>query len=118
MTSDMELVRRAKALRTRQTDAELRLWYHLRGRRFMNLKFRRQVPLGRYIVDFLCTEHRLIVEVDGGQHNEHPQRDQQRDRWLAEQGYRVVRFWNHQVMQELDAVLERLRTAAGENPHP
>jgi very-short-patch-repair endonuclease len=62
----MSLAYRTKLLRARQTDAELRLWYHLRARRFMHLKFRRQVPLGRYIVDFLCTEYRLIVEADGG----------------------------------------------------
>ena len=100
---------RAKHLRSHQTDAEQRLWYHLRGHRFMGLKFKRQKPLGRYIVDFICQERGLIVEVDGGQHAEQTHCDEQRDAWLRERGYRVLRFWNHEVMQQLDGVLERIR---------
>lgn len=109
-----KLTGNARALRARQTDAELRIWYHLRARRFMGLKFRRQVPMGRYIVDFLCHECRLIVELDGGQHAEQIEADRVRDAWLESQGYRVVRFWNHEVWQELDAVLEQLRLAVEE----
>src|SRR5699024_1982846 len=96
----------------RQTDAELRLWYHLRARRFMRLKFRRQVPMGRYIVDFLCHECGLIIELDGGQHAEQVEADKQPDQWLATQGYKVLRFWNHEVMLELEAVLDRVRLMA------
>jgi len=108
------LIGHARSLREQQTDAESRLWYFLRSRRFMGLKFRRQVPLGRYIVDFLCYECQLIIELDGGQHVEQAEADRERDAWLIGQGYRVLRFWNHEVMQELDAVLEQLRLAVEE----
>jgi len=74
----------------------------------MGLKFKRQKPVGRYIVDFICHERRLIVEVDGGQHAQQTDDDHERDTWLREQGYRVLRVWNHEVMQQLDGVLERL----------
>ncbi len=78
----------------------------------MGLKFKRQKPIGRYIVDFICLERRVIVELDGGQHSSQTEYDNRRDRWLREQGYQVLRFWNHEVMQQLDAVLERIRLAA------
>lgn len=108
----------AKSLRTHQTDAEARLWYHLRAHRFMGLKFKRQKPVGRYIADFVCCERRLIVELDGGQHAEQAAYDRQRDAWLRGQGYAVLRFWNHDVMQEMDAVLERIRCAVSREPSP
>ena len=114
----MNLLKQAKCLRSDQTEAEQRLWYHLRAHRFMDLKFKRQTPMGRYIVDFICHEHRLIVEVDGGQHAERTDYDEQRDAWLGEQGLRVLRFWNHEVMQELDGVLERIRLAILEPSPP
>lgn len=106
----------AKALRSNQTDAEQRLWYHLRAHRFMDLKFKRQKPIGHYIVDFVCLEHRLIVELDGGQHAEQVTYDQKRDAWLRSQGYTVLRFWNNDVMQQLDAVLEQIRCALSPSP--
>lgn len=109
---------RAKALRSNQTEAEARLWYHLRAHRFMGLKFKRQKPVGRYIVDFLCEERQLIVELDGGQHGEQASYDQRRDAWLRSQGYIVLRFWNHDVMQQLDAVLEQIRCAVSAGPSP
>ena len=108
----MGLRDQAKHLRSHQTEAEQRLWYHLRAHRFMGLKFRRQKPVGRYIVDFVCHERGLIIEVDGGQHGEQVGYDRKRDDWLGEQGYRVLRFWNHEVMHQTDAVLERIRLAA------
>jgi very-short-patch-repair endonuclease len=111
----------AKALRSNQTDAEQRLWYHLRAHRFMGLKFKRQKPMGRYIVDFVCVERRLIVELDGGQHAEQVGYDQDRDAWLRSQGYTVLRFWNNDVMQQLEGVLERIRlslSAASLSPNP
>lgn len=92
------------------TDAERKLWLALRDRRFGGLKFRRQVPVGPWIVDFLCKEARLIVEVDGGQHAESAP-DRRRDAWLAEEGYRVVRVWNNEVLGNLDGVLEHLSAA-------
>ena len=103
----------AKALRSNQTKAEERLWYHLRAHRFLGLKFRRQKPMGRYIVDFVCLEQRLIIELDGGQHAEQVHYDQDRDAWLRSQGYTVLRFWNNDVMQQLESVLEQIRCALG-----
>lgn len=104
-----KLLTNAKALRTNQTEAELKLWYHLRAHRFMDMKFKRQKPIGRYIVDFVCIEQRLIIELDGGQHADQMPYDQQRDAWLRSQGYTVLRFWNNDVMQELEGVLEQIR---------
>ena len=109
---------KAKALRTNQTDAEQRLWYYLRAHRFLGLKFKRQKPIGRYIVDFVCMERGLIVEVDGGQHAENVIQDQQRDAWLRSQGYAVLRFWNNDVMRELESVLESIRLAVALSPSP
>ena len=108
----------AKALRTNQTEAEQRLWYHLRAHRFMELKFKRQKPMGRYIVDFVCVERRLIIELDGGQHAEQAEYDQHRDAWLRSQGYVVLRFWNNEIMQQLDGVLEQIRGTLTLSPSP
>ncbi len=108
----MHLLERAKTLRSEQTEAEQRLWYYLRAHRFMNMKFKRQKPIGRYIVDFVCHESNLIVEVDGGQHQENAGYDQRRDAWLQEQGYTVLRFWNHEVTLQIESVLEAIFLAA------
>ena len=109
----------AKTLRSHQTDAEQRLWYHLRAHRFLDFKFKRQKPIGNYIVDFVCLEQKLIVELDGGQHGGQMQYDQVRDAWLRGQGYRVLRFWNHDVMQQLESVLESILIAlASKSPSP
>ncbi|MDP4028817.1 MAG: endonuclease domain-containing protein [Gallionella sp.] len=111
------LLDNAKTLRSHQTDAENRLWYHLRANRFMGLKFKRQKPMGSYIVDFICIEQRLIIELDGGQHAEQITYDLRRDTWLRSQGYTVLRFWNNEVMQQLDGVLEQIRiTIASSHP--
>lgn len=104
----MDEVDFARQLRRRQTDAERRIWGNLRDRRFLGLKFRRQVPCGRYVLDFYCHELRLAVELDGGQHLESAW-DLERDSWLAGQGIRVVRFWNHDVLARPEIVLEALR---------
>jgi very-short-patch-repair endonuclease len=98
-----QLRRRARALRREMTDAERKLWYALRDRRFARFKFRRQVPLGPFIVDFVCFEQRLVIEVDGGQHAGSA-RDQRRDRWLAANEFRVMRFWNNEVLRNLEGV--------------
>ncbi|MBZ0091616.1 MAG: endonuclease domain-containing protein, partial [Sulfuricellaceae bacterium] len=108
----------AKALRRNQTEAEQRLWYHLRAHRFMGFKFKRQKPMGRYIVDFVCSERRLIIELDGGQHAEQVRYDRQRDAWLRSQGYTVLRFWNNDVMQGLESVLEQIRVTLSPSPSP
>ncbi|MDH4561423.1 endonuclease domain-containing protein [Pseudomonas sp. BN411] len=109
----MELKKFARELRSNMTDAEHHLWYYLRGHRFFGLKFKRQKPMGHYIVDFICLEQRLVIELDGGQHQEQADRDGERDRWLSEQGYRVLRFWNHEVLRDTDAVLEAIGRALG-----
>ena len=113
-----KVLNNAKTLRTNQTEAEQRLWYHLRAHRFMGLKFKRQKPMGRYIVDFLCVERRLIIELDGGQHAEQVVYDQHRDAWLRSQGYTVLRFWNHEVMQQMEGVLEQIRSTIALSPSP
>jgi len=108
----------AKTLRSNQTEAEQRLWFHLRAHRFMGLKFKRQKPMGRYIVDFVCLERRLIIELDGGQHAEQVTYDQHRDEWLRRQGYTVLRFWNNDVMQQLEGVLEQIRCTLSPGTSP
>ncbi len=95
---------RAKHLRKNATDAERLLWYHLRRYQINGHKFRRQQPLGTYIVDFACFEKKLIIELDGGQHSQQADYDTTRTEWLESQGFRVLRFWNNQVMKETDAV--------------
>ncbi|MZG54171.1 MAG: endonuclease domain-containing protein [Nitrospinae bacterium] len=97
----------SRNLRNNSTDAETKLWSALRSRQLGNFKFRRQVPIGKYIVDFICHEKKLIVEVDGGQHLE-SNTDEKRTVWLQSRGYRVIRFWNDQVLKETDAVLEEI----------
>jgi very-short-patch-repair endonuclease len=89
------LLNRARELRKNPTDAERKLWAHLRLRQIGGYKFRRQHPLGPYIVDFVCIEKKLIVEVDGGQHDEKRFYDAKRDKWLEEKGFKVIRFWNN-----------------------
>ena len=96
-------------LRKRPTRAENLLWLHLKGRQLEGVKFRRQEPIGRYIVDFVAFEQRLIIEVDGGQHAIEKEGDRARDNWLQNQGFRILRFWNNEVLQNLEGVLERLR---------
>jgi very-short-patch-repair endonuclease len=99
-----EMRRRARALRINMTNAERKLRYALRDRRFAGFKFRRQVPLGPFIADFVCFEERLVIEVDGGQHAGSLQ-DRRRDRWFAANGYRVLRFWNNEVLSNLEGVM-------------
>jgi very-short-patch-repair endonuclease len=93
----------ARTLRGRMTDAERKLWFALRDRRFARFKFRRQVPLGRYIADFVCFDARLVIEVDGGQHAA-SMRDKLRDRWFVANGFRLLRFWNNDVLSNLEGV--------------
>ena len=109
---------RARTLRKNLTDAERFLWARLRKRRIGGHKFRRQQPLGPYIVDFVCFETRVIVELDGGHHNEQRQYDLERDAWLESRGFRVLRFWNNQVFNESVAVLEVIAKACGTHLRP
>ena len=105
-----DILKHARTLRSKQTDAEQLLWGLLRNRHFAGKKFRRQHPIDRYILDFYCHECRLAVELDGGQHNDEEtrSRDERRSRFLREQGVRVVRFWNHDVLLQTESVLESL----------
>ena len=105
-----DMLQHARSLRSKQTDAEQLLWGLVQDRRFAGKKFRRQHPIGRYILDFYCHECRLAVELDGGQHNDEEtrSRDDRRSRFLREQGVRVVRFWNHDVLLQTESVLESL----------
>ena len=104
----MDNIPKARFLRRNQTDAEKILWQRLRNRGISGYKFRRQVPVGPYVADFLCNSAQLIVEVDGGQHAEHKEYVQYRDDFLRANGYDVIRFWNNEVMNNLDGVLETL----------
>jgi len=100
--------RKARALRKRPTDAESALWRQVRLRQIEECKFRRQHPIGPYIVDFVCLERQVIVEVDGGQHALQVQQDSERTAWLESGGYRVVQFWDHEVLTELESVKEAI----------
>lgn len=108
----------ARTLRGNLTEAERTLWKELRAHRFQDFKFRRQQPLGGYIVDFICFEKNLIIELDGGQHAEVADYDRTRDAWLYERGYQVLRFWNNEVTGNLEGVLERVLMACGHLPSP
>ena len=99
------LVNMAKSLRKNQTDAEDLLWKHLRGKQAAGLKFRRQHPIANYIVDFICLEKSVIIEVDGSQHAEN-KKDKERDAWLKSECFKVLRFWNNEVLINIKDVLE------------
>jgi very-short-patch-repair endonuclease len=99
----------ARSLRSQQTDAEARLWYHLRAHRFLGLKFKRQQPIGPYIVDFICMQKSLVIELDGGQHAQAHAYDAQRSAYLEAQGFRVLRFWNNEVLNDTESVLDEIR---------
>ena len=99
----------ARDLRRDMTDAEQKLWQAIRYRQICGVKFRRQHAIGSYIADFCAVREKLIIEVDGGQHLEQQEYDTQRTEFLRSKGYRVLRFWNHEVLKELDAVLEEIR---------
>ena len=103
------LTKFAKTLRRNSTDAEALLWKRLKGRQVEGTKFRRQQPIENFIVDFVSFENRMIIELDGGQHAEARHKDIQRDRFLAENGFRVLRFWNNEVLENIDGVLEVIR---------
>jgi len=111
------LTNRARALRRTMTDAERRLWYGLRGRQLNGAKFKRQQPCGDYVLDFVCLEFRLVVEIDGGQHLD-SERDRFRDAWLQSEGFRVLRFRNDEVLLRTDAVLAEIARHLTCSPSP
>ena len=105
-----KLRQRARDLRKHSTDAERHLWYHLRASR-LGFKFKRQVPIGTYIVDFVCIEKRLIIELDGGQHMDNQIYDTKRTDWLMTHEFKVLRFWNNDIFQQTGSVLKVIRAA-------
>ncbi|NJD89768.1 MAG: endonuclease domain-containing protein, partial [Betaproteobacteria bacterium] len=116
--SPLEHTAFARSLRRAPTEAENRLWYYLRDRRLSGAKFRRQVPIGPYVVDFLCVTASLIVEADGGQHSERAGYDEERTRYLEARGYRVVRFWNNDVIGNIEGVMQAIAMALTPDPSP
>lgn len=110
----------AKTLRFNQTNAEKILWYHLRSRRLAGIKFRRQQLIGNYIVDFVSFERKLVVELDGAAHKKEIQKinDKNRTKWLMQEGYKVLRFWNYDVLKRIDKILMKVERTARNHPHP
>lgn len=106
----------ARRLRSNQTLAEQRLWAQLRRRQLAGFRFRRQVPISWYIVDFACHAPKLVIELDGGQHGRSRASDHCRDRMIRIAGYRVLRFWNHEVFENMEGVLARIRGALADPP--
>ena len=107
----------AKKLRYDSTDAERALWYRIRAHRLNGQKFKRQEAIGSYIVDFVCYEAKLAVELDGGQHFESAS-DKQRDSWLTSQGFQVLRFWDNEVLTNMEGVLETIASRLSPSPRP
>ena len=99
----------AKNLRGKATNTENYLWLFLKNRQLEGVKFRRQEPMGRYILDFVSYERKIVIELDGGQHAENKKKDKERDAWLNSQGYEVLRFWDNEVLKNKDGVLESIR---------
>ncbi len=99
----------ARKLRKNSTIAERKLWHKLRSRNFLDLKFRRQEPIANYIVDFICYAKKLIIELDGGQHNEFSEKDIPRTEALEKEGYKVLRFWNNDVINNIEGVLKVIK---------
>jgi len=112
------LIKFAKSMRRQPTNAEAIIWATLRGARMQGFKFKRQQPIGAYIVDFVCFECGLVVEIDGGQHADDVSADQYRTQWLQSQGFRILRFWNNEVIERRDDVLESIIRALREYPSP
>jgi very-short-patch-repair endonuclease len=100
------LKQNARRLRKQMTDAERALWHLLRRKQIDGHRFRKQVPIGKYIVDFVCLDARLVIEVDGGQHSDAAEADAVRDAWLRSQNFRVLRFWNNDVLKNPEGVMQ------------
>ena len=109
---------RAKQLRQQPTEAEAKLWHRLRRKQLDGYRFRRQAPIGRYIVDFFCPDAKLIVELDGGQHAAQRDYDDRRTNWLESCGYKVLRFWNNDVFENIEGVLGEIERTIGDSPPP
>jgi very-short-patch-repair endonuclease len=113
-----DLTNIAKSFRKRPTEAERVLWRYLRGKGLEELKFKRQQPIGKYIVDFVCFDKRVVIEVDGGQHARNKGKDIERDKWLEGQGFKVLRFWDNEVLGNIEGVLEVIKEVFSISPSP
>jgi very-short-patch-repair endonuclease len=108
-----------RKLRSKMTEAEKKLWHFLRARQLAGMKFRRQHPFENYVLDFVCLENKLVIEIDGGQHQEQTAADDQRSKILESAGFRVLRFWNHEVLQHPQAVTGKIwQEVADKTAHP
>ena len=118
MTNNLTIL--AKNLRKSSTDAERCLWKYIRNKKLSGLKFRRQMPIGKYIADFVCFENKIIIELDGGQHNEDAEivDDKVRTVWLESQGFKVLRFWNNDVLKNMAGVWEVIARHSAPSPQP
>ena len=110
-------VQRGRRLRAARTDSESCLWAALRAKQIGGYRFRRQVPLGPYVADFACLKAHLVIEVDGSQHAQAKERDNQRTAWLESRGFRVLRFWDNDVLLQTNEVLETIRAALNQTTH-
>ena len=117
-----EQIEKSRDLRKNMTPQERKLWYIIKNRQFFGYRFRRQFPLGQYIVDFICRAKKIIIEIDGGQHNEikNIQYDNKRTEYLISEGYKVIRFWNNDIDKNIGGVYEKLKEVfeIGENITP
>ncbi len=120
MKNYTKLISFAKHLRNNLTDAEKLLWYRLKSKQLNNLKFRRQTPIGPYSIDFVCFPIKLVIELDGSQHAEKKNKikDQYRDAWLKKQGFKVLRFWDNDVLLNIEGVLEKIYKCCLRTPSP
>ena len=114
----LQTMTRSRQLRRNATEAEQRLWKHLRNRQIAGAKFRRQVPVDRYFVDFLCVKSKVIIELDGGQHQQQAVYDEQRRAVLEAYGYLVLRYWNNDVISNVEGVLQEIEDAVKRPEHP
>ena len=112
------LLQAAKDLRKNSTAAEISLWKILRSGQLEGLKFRRQHVIGRFIVDFVCLERKVIIELDGGHHSSQKERDNERDDWLKREGYKIIRFWNNEFFINTEGVLNKILEACQDSPSP
>ena len=112
------LLNNAKNLRKKSTNTENRIWFLLRAKRVAGFKFRRQHPIGPYIVDFVCLQNRLIIEMDGTQHEEQKEKDMKRDEWLTKEGFRVLRFQNHEFFEYPEKTLKKIALMCVSHPLP
>ena len=115
---DKKFVNIARNLRKSSTEAEKHLWRYLRRKQLEEFKFRRQEPIGKYIVDFVNFERKIVIELDGGQHATEKAKDEERDKWLKGQGFEILRFWDNDVFKNTEGILEVIRRKLLLAPHP